>query len=123
MDVMSRFPRERPSASVNTGARKREGGATVQRNANDNNDDKDNAKDDSFVDITQQHFTEARQSFMERVNSGTTKRRGTTSGQVTAASYNDNNGDDDENTKAAAVPSRNSNKSNDNEGFNSVPSK
>ena len=45
--------------------------------------------DDESFDITRRHFDSDRGSFMLRVNSGTTRRRGTTSGQVMSGSYDD----------------------------------
>ena len=48
----------------------------------------DGYNEESF-DITRRHFDSDRGSFMLRVNSGTTRRRGTTSGQVMSGSYDD----------------------------------
>ena len=45
--------------------------------------------DEESFDITRRHFDSDRGSFMLRVNSGSTRRRGTTSGQVVSGSYDD----------------------------------
>lgn len=98
-DLSSNFPQSRPSSLVNTGTSKRDGTITsgsyaeskplknpFKRNIVDDDEDDDSS---ASFDITKQHFGTDRSSFTQHVNSGTSRRRGTASGQSTASSYDE----------------------------------